>query len=200
MLAIDQDFHARMATIFVDVNISRHAPSTNASVAVLVHEQVELTSLDAGIKNNTQQTMKINETLTSDTLEGQGIDISMKKFAQLVNTIEDRLASTKTVAQELQDVLDAEQQLKSIDESVLTTSRQHNAAGMVSAMQGSGRIRGKGRGPLVYQLDQSTIDHASHSRQSPVSVPDPRRDTIHVFGALNYVNVSEKIKQPFLIF
>lgn len=117
--------------------------------------------------------MMITETLTREMLEGQEIEMAMKKFGQLVRTIAERLAGMKAVAQELRDILDAEQQLKFTDESVSAPSHQHKIAGMVSATQGRGEVwtREACAYSLVAYFDRLAVDHASHSRQSPILAP-----------------------------
>lgn len=79
--------------------------------------------------------MLINETLASDTLEGQAIEMAMQKFGQIAHVSQERLdrMNAKTVAQELGDILDAEQELRSADPSASAMSYQHSMAEMVSA-------------------------------------------------------------------
>lgn len=86
--------------------------------------------------------MLINETLASDTLEGQAIEMNMQKFGQIAHVSQESLdrMSAKTVVQELRDILDAEQELKSANPSVSNMSHQHNMAEMVS-LGGSGSNR-----------------------------------------------------------
>lgn len=98
-------------------------------------KQEELEALDGAIKKNMQRTMLINETLASDTLDGQAIEMAMQKFGQIAHVSQERLdrMNAKTVAQELRDLLDAEQELKSADPSVSAMGHQQNKAEMVSA-------------------------------------------------------------------
>lgn len=91
--------------------------------------------------------MNINETLASDTFEGQAIEMAMQKFGQIAHVSQERLdrMNTKTVAQELRDILDVERELKSADPSVSAMYHQHNMAEMVSAAApfreaGGGRV------------------------------------------------------------
>eukprot|EP00752_Nemacystus_decipiens_P001471 g1447.t1 len=97
--------------------------------------QAELTTLGGAIRTNTRRTMLINETLASDTLEGQAISMAMQKFGQIAHVSRERLdrMNAKTIAQELQDVLDAEaeQELKSADPSESAMSHQHNKAALI---------------------------------------------------------------------
>lgn len=100
-----------------------------------VHKQVELTSLRRGIGKNVQQTKLINETLARDSKEGQDIEMIGQKLGQIAHVSEersDRMAS-KTVAQELRDILNAEQELKSADSSVSAKLHQNSVAEIVSA-------------------------------------------------------------------
>lgn len=109
-------------------------------------KQAELTTLGGAIKKNTRRTMLINETLASDTLEGQAIEMAMQKFGQIAHVSQERLdrMNAKTVAQELRDILDAEQELKSADPSVSAMSHQHRKADMVSAATPLREARGGG--------------------------------------------------------
>lgn len=92
-------------------------------------EQAELTTLGGAMKMNMRRTMLIDETLANDKLEGQEIEMATQKFGQIAHVSQERLDSmnAKTVAQELRDILDAEQELKSFDPSVADMSHQHSS-------------------------------------------------------------------------
>lgn len=119
------------------------------------YEQVELTSLRHGIEQNAQQTKLINETLSRDTKEGQDIEMVAQKLGQIANASEersDRMAS-KTVGQELRDILNAEQELNSAGSSVSVKLHHDSVAEIVSATVT--HVRG--------ETLQNT-DHISHLR------------------------------------
>ncbi len=125
--------------------------------------------------------MMFNQTLTSELLEGQEIDMAMKKFGQLVRTVEERLTGMKTVAQELRDILDAEQRLKSTDESMSVPFHQHNIAGLVSATQGGGNVWhwwAVSYSLVAYPDSSVAIDHESHSRQSPIPARSRKANSV----------------------
>lgn len=119
--------------------------------AIPAPKQAELTTLGGAIQNNIRRAMRINENLASDTLEGQAIEMTMQKFGQIAHVSQESLdrMNAKTVAQELRDILDAEQELKSIDPSVSDISHQHNMAEMVSAAATRMRLGGRVESPRI---------------------------------------------------
>lgn len=122
---------------------------------LLAYEQVELTSLHHGIEQNAQQTKLINETLARDTKEGQDIEMVAQRLGQIAHASEersDRMAS-KTIGQELRDVLNAERELNFADSSVSVKLHQDSVAEIVSAtvthMRG-GTLENTEYGPHIY--------------------------------------------------
>lgn len=99
-----------------------------------------------------QQTKLINETLTRDTKEAQDIEMIGHKLGQIAHASEERSdrMTSKTVGQELRDIIRAEQELNSTDSSVSAKLHRNSVAEIVSATS-----------PNVGRETLQNIDHVS---------------------------------------
>lgn len=96
-------------------------------------EQVELVDVQRGIEINVQQTKSLDENLEGGLERGQEIELKMQKLGQIVYMTEERLKRmvAKSVAQELQDILDDEQETHRPDASGATKSNDASLADTV---------------------------------------------------------------------
>lgn len=94
--------------------------------------QVELKRLARNIGGNIQQTELIDETLARDIAEGQKVEMSTQKLGQIVHVSQERFNRmvSRTVVQELRDVLDTQQE--SDDASVSPKTEEKTLAEVVS--------------------------------------------------------------------
>lgn len=91
----------------------------------------------------------INEALARDTKDGQDIEMTGQKLGQIVRASEERSdqMASKTVGQELRDVLNAEQELKSAISSVPVKLHQNSVAESVRAATSD--VGGRRYRPLI---------------------------------------------------
>lgn len=93
---------------------------------------MELKCLVRNIDGNIQQTKLIDETLARDIAEGQKIEMITQKLGQIAHVSQERLNRmvSRTVVQELRDVLDTQQE--SEDASVPAKTEEKTLAEVVS--------------------------------------------------------------------
>lgn len=92
-------------------------------------------SMSRDMEDNTRQMKRIDEVLDGDIANGQEIELKVQKFEQIERGTEERLNSmvSKTVVQELRDVLDTAQELDSPGVSMQSKSQKESLADTVSA-------------------------------------------------------------------
>lgn len=101
----------------------------------LFDEQMELESISRGVEDNIRQIKCVDETLQEGNACAEDIELNVQKLGQIARVTKERAKHirSKTVMQELQDVLDAEQELKPPTAALLSHSRRESLAEMVSS-------------------------------------------------------------------
>ncbi|CAN0546456.1 unnamed protein product, partial [Ectocarpus sp. 12 AP-2014] len=117
---------------YFDSDIWQQGVTQRMSKATFAQDlQVELKRLARNIDGNIQQTKLIDETLARDIAGGQEVEMITQKLGQIVHVSQERLnrMASRTVVQELRDVLETQQE--SDDASVSAKTEEKNLAEVV---------------------------------------------------------------------
>lgn len=98
-----------------------------------VQEELDTTRLS--IQDNEQHIKRIDETLAVDVMASQEIDLKSRRLTQIVQTTEEKLnrMMSKTIAQELQAYLGAEEETKPLDATTMLEREKGSVADKVSS-------------------------------------------------------------------